>query len=79
MASPPSAEPARPPLHRDVLSGTEGEGQGLDLGHADGVGDSTDILAVAARELGADPERSFRILWGVDFERFRPRDARPRG
>lgn len=41
------------------------------------TGDSTDILAVAARELGADPDRSFRILWGVDFERFRPRDARP--
>ena len=40
------------------------------------TGDSTDILAVAARELGADPERSFRVLWGVDFDRFRPRDAR---
>lgn len=41
------------------------------------TGDSTDILDVAARELGADPERAFRILWGVDFEVFRPRDARP--
>ncbi|MCB1182011.1 glycosyltransferase [bacterium] len=35
------------------------------------TGDSADILAVAA-ELGADPEKSFRILWGVDFEVFRP-------
>ena len=35
------------------------------------TGDSSDILAVAA-DLGADPSRSFRILWGVDFEVFQP-------
>ena len=38
------------------------------------TGDSTDILATAAT-LGADPRRSYRVLWGVDFERFRPVDA----
>ncbi len=38
------------------------------------TGDSTDILAAAVR-LGADPERSFRVLWGVDFARFRPEPA----
>ncbi len=38
------------------------------------TGDSTDILEVAS-DLGADPERSFRVLWGVDFDRFRPREA----
>jgi glycosyltransferase involved in cell wall biosynthesis len=37
------------------------------------TGDSTDILRVAAT-LGADPARSFRILWGVDFDVFRPGD-----
>lgn len=43
------------------------------LGACDALtGDSTDILATAAA-LGADPERAFRVLWGVDFERFRPR------
>ncbi len=35
------------------------------------TGDSSDILAVAA-DLGADPSRSFRILWGVDFDVFQP-------
>jgi glycosyltransferase involved in cell wall biosynthesis len=35
------------------------------------TGDSADILAVAAT-LGADPARSFRVLWGVDFDVFRP-------
>jgi len=35
------------------------------------TGDSTDILAVADG-LGADPARSFRVLWGVDFEIFQP-------
>jgi glycosyltransferase involved in cell wall biosynthesis len=35
------------------------------------TGDSTDILDVAAG-LGADPARSFRVLWGVDFEIFKP-------
>ena len=35
------------------------------------TGDSSDILAVAA-DLGADPALSFRILWGVDFEIFKP-------
>ena len=37
------------------------------------TGDSADILAVAAG-LGADPARSFRVLWGVDFGVFRPGD-----
>jgi len=37
------------------------------------TGDSADILAEAV-ELGADPRRAFRVLWGVDLERF---DARP--
>jgi L-malate glycosyltransferase len=35
------------------------------------TGDSADILRQAAR-LGADPRRSYRVLWGVDFARFRP-------
>ncbi len=35
------------------------------------TGDSSDILTVAAG-LGADPSRCFRILWGVDFEIFKP-------
>lgn len=35
------------------------------------TGDSTDILNVAA-DLGADPARSFRVLWGADFEVFKP-------
>ena len=39
------------------------------------TGDSRDILSGCAA-LGADPERCFRILWGVDFTRFRPADAR---
>ena len=39
------------------------------------TGDSTDILSVASKRLGADPSRSFRILWGVDFDRFQPTDA----
>lgn len=44
------------------------------LGSCDALtGDSADILAVAST-LGADPERSFRVLWGVDFEVFRPGD-----
>ena len=38
------------------------------------TGDSTDILSQSVR-LGADPARSFRVLWGVDFQRFRPHDA----
>lgn len=38
------------------------------------TGDSADILA-RARELGADPTRAFRVLWGVDFDRFRPAEA----
>ncbi len=38
------------------------------------TGDSTDILEMACR-LGATPERAFRVLWGVDFARFRPQDA----
>ncbi len=38
------------------------------------TGDSVDILEAACR-LGADPGRAFRVLWGVDFARFRPADA----
>jgi glycosyltransferase involved in cell wall biosynthesis len=38
------------------------------------TGDSADILDRATR-LGADPRRSFRVLWGVDFARFRPAPA----
>ena len=38
------------------------------------TGDSTDIL-LRACELGADRESAFRILWGVNFERFRPAAA----
>ncbi len=38
------------------------------------TGDSTDILAAAAA-MGARAERAFRVLWGVDFERFCPRSA----
>jgi glycosyltransferase involved in cell wall biosynthesis len=42
------------------------------LGSCDALtGDSADILTVSAA-LGADPARSFRVLWGVDFEVFRP-------
>ncbi len=45
------------------------------LGSCDALtGDSTDILAAAAA-LGARPERAYRVLWGVDFDVFRPRDA----
>ncbi len=40
------------------------------------TGDSADILEKSV-ELGADPETSYRVLWGVDFEKFRPFDARP--
>lgn len=39
------------------------------------TGDSADILATS-EDLGADPARSYRVLWGVDFEKFQPRDAR---
>jgi len=35
------------------------------------TGDSTDILDTASG-LGADPARSFRVLWGVDFDIFKP-------
>ncbi len=38
------------------------------------TGDSRDILE-AAVQLGARPDRSFRVLWGVDFTRFRPQAA----
>ncbi len=42
------------------------------LGSCDALtGDSADILEVSAT-LGADPARSFRVLWGVDFEVFKP-------
>jgi len=35
------------------------------------TGDSTDILTVCT-SLGADPQRSYRVLWGVDFSVFKP-------
>ena len=35
------------------------------------TGDSADILAAAAG-LGADRRRCYRVLWGVDFDIFRP-------
>jgi len=38
------------------------------------TGDSADILSCSAA-LGADPAQSYRILWGVDFDVFRPFDA----
>jgi len=38
------------------------------------TGDSIDIL-LRAVDLGADPDASFRVLWGVDLERFRRRPA----
>ncbi len=38
------------------------------------TGDSRDILACCA-ELGAEPDKCYRVLWGVDFERFKPGDA----
>jgi glycosyltransferase involved in cell wall biosynthesis len=45
------------------------------LGGCDALtGDSADILAVS-QTLGADPARSFRVLWGVDFSVFRPAPA----
>jgi L-malate glycosyltransferase len=41
------------------------------LRHCDALtGDSSDILEHCSG-LGADPDRSFRVLWGVDFQRFR--------
>jgi glycosyltransferase involved in cell wall biosynthesis len=46
------------------------------LGSCDALtGDSTDILQTACAQLGADPRRAYRVLWGVDLERFQPRDA----
>lgn len=39
------------------------------------TGDSADIL-LKSEELGADANRSFRVLWGVDFEKFQPRPER---
>ncbi len=38
------------------------------------TGDSVDILERSV-ELGADPQTAYRVLWGVDFARFRPHDA----
>jgi glycosyltransferase involved in cell wall biosynthesis len=38
------------------------------------TGDSADILARSC-EMGANPAASYRVLWGVDFEKFRPFDA----
>ncbi|MFO7652462.1 MAG: glycosyltransferase [Candidatus Krumholzibacteriia bacterium] len=39
------------------------------------TGDSTDIL-LRSVELGAASGRAFRVLWGVDLQRFRPQPAR---
>lgn len=39
------------------------------------TGDSVDILETACRRLGADPQKAYRVLWGVDLEQFRPRDG----
>jgi L-malate glycosyltransferase len=36
------------------------------------TGDSIDVLDMACRRLGADPHRAFRVLWGVDLQRFAP-------
>lgn len=36
------------------------------------TGDSIDVLDVACRKLGANADRAYRVLWGVDFARFRP-------
>ncbi len=38
------------------------------------TGDSADILEKCV-ELGAKPGQSYRVLWGVDFEKFQPFDA----
>lgn len=38
------------------------------------TGDSADILEKSV-ELGANAQKSYRVLWGVDFEKFRPFDA----
>ncbi|MCP4291796.1 MAG: glycosyltransferase family 4 protein [bacterium] len=38
------------------------------------TGDSADILEKSV-ELGANPDESYRVLWGVDFEKFKPFDA----
>jgi glycosyltransferase involved in cell wall biosynthesis len=38
------------------------------------TGDSTDVL-LHAQKMGADARRAFRVLWGVDFQRFRPASA----
>ncbi len=38
------------------------------------TGDSADILEKSV-ELGANAQQSYRVLWGVDFEKFRPFDA----
>lgn len=47
------------------------------IAHADAItGDSQDILQGCVA-LGADPTKCYEILWGVDFERFRP--DRPHG
>jgi len=38
------------------------------------TGDSADILEKSV-EMGADAQRSYRVLWGVNFEKFCPFDA----
>jgi len=46
------------------------------LAHCDALtGDSVDVLKVASEQLGADAQRAYRVLWGVDHEIFRPLDA----
>ena len=39
------------------------------------TGDSVDILQQSVRDLSADPDRAYRVLWGVDFSVFKPLDA----
>jgi len=46
------------------------------LAHCDALtGDSVDILQTACQQLGADPQRAYRVLWGVDHDVFRPAAA----
>jgi glycosyltransferase involved in cell wall biosynthesis len=49
------------------------------LGRADLVLCDAEILAKAAREAGAPPERVHAIPWGVDLDRFRPAARREPG
>ncbi len=39
------------------------------------TGDSVDILQQSVRDLDANPDRAYRVLWGVDFSVFKPMDT----